>query len=215
MAGVSHIGKLIAEGEHRLLDFKVEISDPVRIARSMAAFANGDGGRLLIGVRDDGSIAGVKPDEETFMIIQTALKYCKPAVQFRLKKWEIGKKTVLECIIEPGKQKPCSAPDKNGKMRPFIRQNAQVFPADEVQIKAWKRTESEKSFIFSWSPAHRSLMQLLHSEEKITVSAFQMATLTPGNEALDVFADLLAIGLIQIKYTEQENYFCLTNPEAL
>ncbi|WP_418631273.1 helix-turn-helix domain-containing protein [Waltera sp.] len=35
--------------------------------RSVSAFANTRGGRLLIGVRDDGHISGVKSEEEIFM----------------------------------------------------------------------------------------------------------------------------------------------------
>jgi predicted HTH transcriptional regulator len=38
-----HIQNLIQEGEHQMLDFKFEISDSRRIARSLAAFANTDG----------------------------------------------------------------------------------------------------------------------------------------------------------------------------
>jgi len=54
----NHIQNLISEGEHQMLDFKFEISDSRRIARSLAAFANTDGGRLLVGVKDNGAIAG-------------------------------------------------------------------------------------------------------------------------------------------------------------
>lgn len=60
----NHIQTLIAEGEHQMLDFKFEISDSKRIARSLAAFANTDGARLLVGVKDNGAIAGVRSEEE-------------------------------------------------------------------------------------------------------------------------------------------------------
>ena len=53
-----HIQNLIAEGEHQMLDFKFEISDSKRIARSLAAFANTDGGRLLVGVKDNVPLPG-------------------------------------------------------------------------------------------------------------------------------------------------------------
>jgi len=42
-----HIHRLIAEGEHQRLDFKFEISDARKIARTLVAFANTDGGRIL------------------------------------------------------------------------------------------------------------------------------------------------------------------------
>ena len=63
-----YIHALIAEGEHQQQDFKFEISDARKIAKTLSAFANTDGGRLLIGVKDNGRIAGVRSEEEKYMI---------------------------------------------------------------------------------------------------------------------------------------------------
>lgn len=59
---------LIAQGEHQQQDFKFEVSDSKKIARTLSAFANTDGGRLLIGVKDNGKISGIRGDEEYYMI---------------------------------------------------------------------------------------------------------------------------------------------------
>ena len=88
-----HIQNLIQEGEHQMLDFKFEISDSRRIARSLAAFANTDGGRLLVGVKDNGAIAGVRSDEEIHMIQAAAEMYCQPKVEYSTEEWEINGKT--------------------------------------------------------------------------------------------------------------------------
>ena len=73
-----HIRELIAEGENQKLDFKYCVSDSRKIARTLSAFANTDGGRLLIGVRDNGSIAGIRSDEEIYMV-DTCLLYTSPS----------------------------------------------------------------------------------------------------------------------------------------
>ena len=49
---------LIDEGEHQQQDFKYRVSNALKLAKSVSAFANTDGGRLLIGVRDDGNMSG-------------------------------------------------------------------------------------------------------------------------------------------------------------
>ncbi len=54
---------LIHEGEHQQQDFKYRVADACKLAKSVSAFANTDGGRLLIGVRDDGHLAGVRSEE--------------------------------------------------------------------------------------------------------------------------------------------------------
>ena len=53
LTDTDYIHALIAEGEHQQQDFKFEISDARKIAKTLSAFANTDGGRLLIGVKDN------------------------------------------------------------------------------------------------------------------------------------------------------------------
>ena len=69
---------LIREGEHQQQDFKYRVADACKLAKSVSAFANTDGGRLLIGVSDDGHLSGVRSEEEIFMMHQAAYKFCKP-----------------------------------------------------------------------------------------------------------------------------------------
>ena len=76
-----YIQQLISEGEHIQQDFKFAISDARKIARSISAFANTQGGRLLIGVKDNGKIAGVRSEEEIYMIEAAARMYCRPQVE--------------------------------------------------------------------------------------------------------------------------------------
>lgn len=63
-----YIQQLVNEGEHIHQDFKFEISDAHKIAKSLSAFANTEGGRLLVGVKDNGKIAGIRSEEEIYMI---------------------------------------------------------------------------------------------------------------------------------------------------
>jgi hypothetical protein len=70
------IEDLIAEGEHEELEFKASLRwDTERscvnkalesvVLKSIAAFNNVQGGRLLIGVQDDGQVLGLEPDYGT------------------------------------------------------------------------------------------------------------------------------------------------------
>ena len=55
---VADLRILLQEGEGTTLEFKESLS--ASLAREMVAFANTIGGRILLGVRDDGSVAGLK-----------------------------------------------------------------------------------------------------------------------------------------------------------
>ena len=80
-----YIRNLISEGEHQQQDFKYRVSDAMKLAKSVSAFANTDGGRLLIGVRDDGNMSGVRDEEEIYMMHQAAYRYCRPQASINRK----------------------------------------------------------------------------------------------------------------------------------
>ena len=95
-----YIRQLVTEGEHCHQDFKFEISDARKIARSISAFANTEGGRLLVGVKDNGKIAGIRSEEEIYMIEAAASMYCQPKVQIETHTYIAEGRTVLN--IDPG-----------------------------------------------------------------------------------------------------------------
>ena len=73
-----NIKKLILLGENVNIDFKKTISSAEKIAKTLVAFANNKGGKLLIGVADDKTIKGVKSeDEEKYMITKAAHIFCR------------------------------------------------------------------------------------------------------------------------------------------
>ena len=65
---LNHIQQLIAKGESDILDFKKTISSANKIAKTMSSFANHKGGTLLIGVNDNGTISGVRSEDEKYML---------------------------------------------------------------------------------------------------------------------------------------------------
>ena len=133
---------MIAEGEHQQQDFKYCINDSRKIARSMVAFANTDGGRLLLGIKDNGSVAGVRSDEEYYMAEAAAKLYSKPPVNFQTHQWLIEGKTVLEINIQKSGEIPHSAQNEEGKWRVYIRKNDQNIVAPGILLKIWEQQKS-------------------------------------------------------------------------
>ena len=119
--GEAYIQELIKEGEHQQQDFKFEISDVCKIAKSLSAFANTDGGRLLIGVKDNGKIAGVRSEEEQYMIQAAAEIYCVPPVTYNMTTYIVEGKQVLLATILQSERRPVCAKSEDGKLLAYIR----------------------------------------------------------------------------------------------
>ena len=97
---------LIKEGEHQQQDFKYRVSDACKLAKSVSAFANTDGGRLLIGVRDDGHLSGVRSEEEIYMMHQAAYKYCRPEASIKFDTYHIEGRTIVIATVPPSDKRP-------------------------------------------------------------------------------------------------------------
>ena len=205
-----HIQKLIEEGEHQMLDFKFEISDSKRIARSLAAFANTDGGRLLVGVKDNGAIAGIRSDEEIHMIQAAAEMYCQPQVFYTTEEWEINGKTILEVIIPKDKQNKHKAPDNQGIYKIFVRVKDENLVADPVLLRVWKSNKFAKPAKISFTETESLLLHFLSDNQQITLSEFQEIAHINKRKAEAILADFILVGTIKIIQTSQKTYFILT-----
>ena len=206
-----HIQKLIEEGEHQQLDFKFEISDSKRIARSLAAFANTDGGRLLVGVKDNGAIAGVRSDEEIHMIQAAAEMYCQPEVHFTTEEWEINGKVVLEVIIPRDEKVKHKAPDNQGKYKIFVRVKDENLVADPILLKVWKYQKNAKFTKITFTEPEMALLHYLSEHSSITLDEFlELTPIINRKRAENILINFILIGTLQMEMTSQGTFFHLT-----
>ena len=204
-----YISKLINQGEHNQLDFKYAVSDSKKIARSIAAFANTIGGRLLIGVKDNGQIVGVYSEEEYYMIEGAAELYCKPPVLFESKEWNINGKTVLEIIIKPSTKKPHKAPDKTGKLRTYIRVKDQNLLANNILIRVWNREKHAANTFLPLKEPEKILLDYLNTYTQITKSKYCRIAQISNYIAEKILVNLISAGILKMEFTEKAVYYQL------
>jgi len=199
-----YITELIAQGEHQQLDFKFEVSDSKKIARTLSAFANTDGGTLLIGVKDNGHIAGVRSDEEYYMIEAASEMYCRPKVPFEAKEWNIDGKFVLEVKVQSSSIKPHQSPDKQDEYKTYIRVNDENILAPEILNMAWSKVSDLNGTHLTISRPVEKLLKYLDINPYITVSQFRRIARINYNTAKNILSDLLAIGSIGYQLTDKK-----------
>jgi len=204
-----HITRLIGEGEHQQLDFKFEIADAHKIARTLVSFANTDGGRLLIGVKDNGELAGVCSGEEYFMVETAAKKYCKPPVEFSVKEWNLNKKTILEVIILKSDARPHFAQQSDGKWLPYHRVKDQNFLANRILLRVWKLENTPKGVYLKFTDPEKFLLEYLEANQSITLSKFIRLAGISRNKAENIMVRFILLKMLQMIFTDNLTYFTL------
>lgn len=202
-----YILKLIKEGEHIHQDFKFAISDARKIAKSISAFSNTEGGRLLVGVKDNGKIAGVRSEEEIYMIDAAADMYCIPKIKTKNKIFRIHGKDVLEVTIEESLQKPICAIDEKNKPWAYVRINDENILADTVYLNRWKHNKQEEEVIITYSEREKLLLDILNKNGELTLNRCSKLSGIPRVETSRLLADFIRFDLVEQIFAGHTFYF--------
>ncbi|MGC8825318.1 MAG: helix-turn-helix domain-containing protein [Bacteroidales bacterium] len=211
--GFYYIKGLIAQGEHQQLDFKFAISDARKIARTLVAFANTDGGRLLIGVKDNGAIAGVRSDEEIYMI-ETASLYCKPPVAYSIKKWHVDGKIVIEVEVEKSEQL-CYVKDETNRWMAYIRNHDQNIKANKIYIRYLQKKKNVKGIFLKYTDDEKKLLQYLAEHRDVSFGRLQKFSRLTYRKTENLLVNLLCLDLVEMKMTVRGTFYNLKKNAAI
>ena len=200
--GKFYVSRLIEEGEHEHQDFKYAISDARKIARSISAFANNDGGRLLIGVKDNGNIVGIPNEEDIYMIQHAAEAFCVPPqeVEMTAYKTEHGK-VVLKASIVKSQTRPVYVKEEGGKLTAYLRVKDENIAVPPLMIKAWEMLQKESGQLFTFSAAENALLSFLEENPLSSVEDYIYSAHISTATAENIVARLLAAGVIEMVHT--------------
>lgn len=214
MSDKLYLQQLIEEGEHQQQDFKFEISDARKIARSLSAFANTDGGRLLIGVKDNGRIAGVRSEEEVYMIEAAAQLYCSPQVEIAMHTYTVEGKTVLIAEIPKAVEKPVQAQVAPGKYMAYVRIADENILATAVHLAVWRQKNSPKGSLVEYTEREQLLLDYLAEHGEITVSKYSRLARLSYRSAVDYIARFVRFGLLDICFEHHKFFYRLHQEEG-
>lgn len=203
-----NIKKLIFEGEGVTLDFKKTITSCEKIARTMAAFANNKGGRLLIGVADDGTITGVKSeDEERYMITRAARLFIKPAIEPRFEEYYVDDKLVLIVDIPEGDIKPHYALAEDGKWWVYVRVKDKSVLASKIVVDVLAHSADKEGVLIEYSAKEKALLEYLEKMQRISIDEYCKLQNLSRRNAQRIIVNMVLSGVIRIHTTEKEEYY--------
>lgn len=204
---MSTLLEMIAEGEHVRQDFKFKIDDLRKIARTLCAFANTEGGRLLIGVKDNKKIVGCDPEEELAKIEQASKLFCQPEVEFKSKVWQEEFRLVLEIKVTPVKDLVIKSKDDVGKWHPYIRVHDHTTVINKIIEGIWKERKNPKSRPEVLSSVENGLLNLIKEKQPITLSSIYRNSLIPMREIDRLIILFNTWGLIEMNIKKEGTFY--------
>ncbi len=170
---IKEIQALVSQGEGTTLEFKHKVEHPEKIVREIVAFANSQGGSLLIGVDDDGTILGLKDAEEEAYALENAIqKHCKPPISLDSEIVPISRKrSVIYYSIAASKRKP-HAVKQAESTKVYVRAQDRSIQASKEMREILRRQRKPKDTRFTFGEKEKLLMQYLDTHGAITLPQF-------------------------------------------
>ncbi len=208
---LGELKRLVRDGESQTVEFKRKINHPEKVIREVVAFANSDGGHLLVGVDDNGNIPGLKfPDEEEFAMTKAIEELCRPEVDFTLERIQLKDgRSVLHYRIPKSTLKPHFAFLKKSHRfgKAFVRVDDRSVQASREIRQLLKQERKKAETSFEYGTYEKALLNYLGTHDHITLPQFCEVTQLTTKEASDVVIRLAMNHVIRIIPREQEDWY--------
>ncbi|MGO1263248.1 RNA-binding domain-containing protein [Corynebacterium variabile] len=173
----------VVEAEGKTLKFKRDLSSPTKPLRTVVAFANSAGGRLVIGVNDDGRVVGVEdPLAEEERITSLITDQISPQLVPGIDLVTLGEVTVLVVDVPLSTRRPHFMKDQGPETGVYVRLGSSTRQADPALVAELER--NARGVAFEDLPEPRTTLDNLDLEG--------LSELRGRHTGVD---DLLALGL--------------------
>ncbi len=217
--------ELVKQGEGKRLEFKLKSNHPEKIVREIVAFANSDGGWLLVGVGDDKTIKGLKyAEEDEYLLVCAIEKYIYPQIEYTVQYIAVGdEREVLAFNIPTSPNRPHSLLQEADSTTVPIKTPTQpkkvyVRVADKSVQASWevkeilRRSKKNQDIKFQYGQKEQTLMQYLGQNGQITVDVFAQIAQISRKQASKTLVLLVLANVLKIHPDEIKDTFSMTKP---
>lgn len=201
--------ELVRQGEHERLEFKLKANHPEKIIREIVAFANTQGGMLLVGVGDDRSIPGLKfADDDEYLLVRAIEKYCSPEISYRLERVAVtDDRDVLVFHIARSSQRPHIAETPAGERRVYVRLRDRSIQASKEVRQIIKWQDRVRDVKFQYGRKEQWLIQYLSEQPYITLETFSQQAHIPLWLASKTLITLTLANVLKVQPDETADRF--------
>lgn len=206
--------QLVDLGEGINVEFKRRVPQPERIAKEIVALTNTHGGRIVLGVDDDGSILGIDhASEEEFLLRQAVEAHCRPVVDYQTERVVVEPRcdvlvvTIPESSTKPHRVVMDGEAEREGKT--YVRVEAKSIEASPETVEELREQEESSGVTFEFGETESLLMRYLDDYGRISVSQLaQLADISP-ERASQTLLRLTRADLLHLHPNEDGDYFTL------
>ncbi|WP_375584384.1 helix-turn-helix domain-containing protein [Cyclobacterium xiamenense] len=202
------IGKIAQKGEGLHVEFKKKAAHPEKIVKEIVALANTEGGHLLLGVDDDGTLSGQRYIEEEVYAMDKAIReLISPVIS--LKKHVISlsaKKGLAVYEIKKSNLAPHFIWENNRK-KAYVRVADKSIQASREMWEIMKRKRREEDIVFKYGKKEELLMKALASRPHITLKEYVALAKIPIYIASRTLVKLVLANVIEVIPRESEDRF--------
>jgi ATP-dependent DNA helicase RecG len=176
---------ILQSGEGYTVEFKRNVNPDM--AKELVAFANSSGGRIFIGIEDDGNAVGIPINNDLSSRVQMMARDCDPAISVELETFN----NVLIVHVPEGRDKPYRC--TNGF---YIRSGACSVKLSTQEIIDFIKTEGRVRFDDLQVPS------LDYNLEMDIVALKRFVRLSGISEVIGIEEMLINLGVLQFERTK-------------
>jgi Predicted transcriptional regulator containing an HTH domain and an uncharacterized domain shared with the mammalian protein Schlafen len=207
--------QLVDLGEGLSVEFKRRVPQPERIAKEIVALTNTHGGRIVLGVDDDGTIMGIDhASEEEFLLRQAVEAHCRPSVDYQTERIVVEPRCdVLVVTIPESSTKPhvvVSDPEEDREEgAAYVRVEAKSVEASPETVQELREQKDRSGVTFEFGETESLLMRYLDDYGRISVSQLAQLADIPPERASQTLLRLTKADLLHLHPDEDGDYFTL------
>lgn len=215
---LSELTRLAAAGEGLTVEFKKKVPRPERLAREVIALANTHGGKLLVGVDDDGTICGLKDAiEEEYALRDALAAHVEPALRFGTERVALASRRevlVLHVPVSPARPHVIVGVGQDDGTA-YVRVGASSVEASKEAVRLMRRRGQDAHGVhFEFGDKEALLMRYLDAYGRVTVDAFARAAGIPLRQASHTLVLLTRAGLLRHHLGHPDDHFTRAYDDA-